>query len=234
MIHTGTIFVNNNSFVITLMRGLWSLYRYDGTDPVATFPKELGPYHEDANRATDTEYCYGTIQRTMWILFPGTESVRDVLTDVMFWKKEVPYFKTNPAIRVHAGFLHAYQSVRSKIHQYTRQIDPASFIVAGHSLGAGLASLCAVDLQYNFRRAVTLHTSGSPRVGNAEFARSATKRVVHFRRITKKDIVTLLPIWGYRHFGNAVTVPTCGHRIHHYIRGMEKQEEWAWKRFGGG
>ena len=209
---------------LTLMRGLWSLYRYDGTSPIGTFPQELGRYHEVANVRTDTEYCYGMVDRQMWLLFPGTESVRDVMTDAMFWRRVVPYNGTNPAILVHAGFLRAYKSVRRQIHYVARLFQPASFVVAGHSLGAALATLCAVDLQYNFRRLTTLHTSGSPRVGNAEFARSACGRVMHFRRVTQGDIVTRVPMCGYKHFGIRIDLPTKGHLIPNYIRGMQQEE----------
>ena len=77
--------------------------------------------------------------------------------------------------------------------------------VTGHSRGAALAVLCALDLQYNFPdRCYEAVLFGCPRVGNAAFARSYDRRVFMTMRVEQgADIVCRVPpaVLGYRHVG---------------------------------
>ena len=69
----------------------------------------------------------------------------------MFWKKCIPYGNTCSKVRVHTGFLNAYKSkqVRNRLlNMVTPEIRRIH--ICGHSYGAALSVLCAVDLQYNF------------------------------------------------------------------------------------
>ena len=78
-------------------------------------------------------------------------------------------------------------------------------IVGGHSLGGALATLCAIDLQYNHPELnIQCVTLGSPRVGNWWFYKSYNKRVPNTVRIVHgNDIVARLPpAWlFYKHVG---------------------------------
>ena len=48
----------------------------------------------------------------------------------------------------------------------------------GHSLGGALATLCGLDIQYNFPDvSVSVYTFGSPKVGNAAFVQAYNRRV---------------------------------------------------------
>lgn len=77
--------------------------------------------------------------------------------------------------------------------------------VMGHSYGAALAVLCAVDLEYNFpRKDYEVFLFGCPRIGNRAFKKSYNKRVFKtFRVDNSNDIITKIPfaLWGYRHVG---------------------------------
>ena len=72
-------------------------------------------------------------------------------------------------------------------------------------LGAALAVLCAVDIQYNFpHKDVEAYVFGCPRVGNKAFAKSYNKRVFKTLRVTNgNDIVAKVPpaLLGFRHVG---------------------------------
>lgn len=153
-----------------------------------------------------TQYVIYKDGDTMTIVFRGTDSFGDVIHDLQFFKKEIPYGNTSSKIRVHTGFLHMYKSrgVRDRIHSHMSDRIRQVF-VAGHSLGAALAVLCAVDLQYNFPWCdFEVYLYGCPRVGNRAFADSYNKRLFKTLRVENgNDIVTKLPFaWmGYRHVG---------------------------------
>ena len=82
--------------------------------------------------------------------------------------------------------------------------------VTGHSLGAALAVLCAIDLQYNFENHdIEVYLFGCPRVGNAAFAKSYNKRIFKTLRVSNgNDIVTKIPpaILGFRHVGTEIHI----------------------------
>ncbi|KAJ1475070.1 class 3-domain-containing protein [Baffinella frigidus] len=93
---------------------------------------------------------------------------------------------------VHLGFLRAYLSVRLRLVEVLKATMTASeseksvvdrlknaagaedgweILVTGHSLGAALATLCAVDLAVLMPETkVRMYNFGSPRVGNKAFA----------------------------------------------------------------
>lgn len=152
------------------------------------------------------QYFIGKKGDTLLISFRGTDSLKDWKTDFKFWKKRIPYGNHLSKIRVHSGFMDAYQDkcVRGQIHKVIT-CDISNIYVTGHSLGAALATLCALDLQYNFPDKfyeVTLF--GCPRVGNKAFAKSYNKRLIKTIRIENgNDVVTKIPppFFGYRHVG---------------------------------
>jgi len=105
--------------------------------------------------------------------------------------------------QMHRGFAAAYISVREEIHNYLKNHAAKSVIVTGHSLGGALATLCAVDIQYNFSNvAINIYTFGAPRVGNDGFRESFNRRVPNsYRFVYGMDMVSALPRpWqGYHH-----------------------------------
>ncbi|MBE9181413.1 lipase family protein [Oculatella sp. LEGE 06141] len=105
--------------------------------------------------------------------------------------------------KMHQGFADAYLSVRDTIHTYLNNHAAAKVTVTGHSLGGALATLCAVDIQYNFSDvAIDIYTFGTPRVGNDGFRESFNRRVPNsYRFVYGMDMVAALPRpWqGYSH-----------------------------------
>lgn len=139
------------------------------------------------------------------ITFRGSDSPRDWQTNLYFRRLVIPYGNEKSKIRMHAGFIYAYKNdrVRSQLHKAAA--DARKIIISGHSLGAALSIVCAVDLQYNFpEKDIEVYSYGGPRVGNTAFVRSYNKRVFKTFRIQNgNDIVTKLPpaVFGYRHSG---------------------------------
>ncbi len=126
-------------------------------------------------------------------------------------EKTYPYAEgSSSGAMMHSGFVKAYmaEKVRPAIHQYLNDhitAAPPRVIVTGHSLGGAIATLCAVDIQYNFESKISsieLYSFGAPRVGNRNFQDSFNRRVPQsYRFIYGMDMVPALPRpWqGYVH-----------------------------------
>lgn len=145
------------------------------------------------------------------VTFRGSNSFKDWRHNLMFWERCIPYDNTATKIRVHTGFITAYKSrpVRGRIlGMITKDIRRVH--ITGHSLGAALAVLCAVDVQYNFPdRDIETIVFGCPRVGNRAFQKSYNSRVFKTLRVENgNDIVTKVPfaLWGFRHVGAKIHV----------------------------
>ena len=128
-----------------------------------------------------------------FVVFRGTQpdDLGDLIDDVRFWPKDL-----HNGVKVHGGFLRAYNSLKGDIDAWLAALDPqpAELIVTGHSLGAAMATLMA-----SLNCDATLVTFGSPRVGGPGLAQMFAGRPVH-RYVDCNDFVTNLapPIW-FRH-----------------------------------
>ncbi len=148
------------------------------------------------------------------------------------------YGTPSKPVKMHSGFISAYLSVRNELHKHIREQSTKRYRVTGHSLGGALATLCAVDLQYNFGdRAIEAYTFGAPRVGNPAFVESYNRRVPDTWRVVNGwDAVAGLPApWqGYRHVETPIrlerdftwkiiTGSLEDHRIDHYINALREK-----------
>lgn len=172
---------------------------------------------------TDTQCAILTEGTAATIVFRGSESSADWETDfntplerAQFDQNVIreliaaPQEKTYPyagpsssGALMHRGFVAAYFAVREQIHDYIKNHPVSSVVVTGHSLGGALAKLCAVDIQYNFSKQVSIEafTYGAPKVGNDGFRDSYNERVPNsYRVVHGMDIVPEIPRWwqGYR------------------------------------
>ncbi len=138
---------------------------------------------------------------TAYVAFRGTQSddLRDLLTDLQAW----PTGSFGPGM-AHAGFVQAYcgktngsgNPVRPNIREWIAQAVPTRLVLTGHSLGAALATLCAID-----NPSAELVTIGSPRVGNGDFAAAFAGRKIR-RYVDCCDVVTTVPPpVGHKHVG---------------------------------
>lgn len=150
------------------------------------------------------------------ITFQGSNSSIDwTKVNFKFWKKIIPYNNTNPKIKVHAGFISAYKSVRDEVLKLVSAYDKPEIWCFGHSLGAAMATLVALDVQYNFPgKTIKAVVSGSPRVGSKRFSESYNRRVPDTIRIVNgNDPVTRLPppLFNYRHIGKYLHIGSKRH-----------------------
>lgn len=103
---------------------------------------------------------------------------------------------------VHAGFYRAEQAfvnnLKMEVSSLLSKFPSYSIVVTGHSLGAAMATLTALDLSSITANSVTLINFGSPRVGNEAFAAFASEIIkIRYRVTHYRDVVPHLP-WANR------------------------------------
>lgn len=193
-------------------KDLLSMMEYAGLSYSITQPHMKGEHvYSFSDEETDIQYFIRLIDSTLIVAFRGSDSKKDWQADLRFMKKRVPYDNKNSKIRVHSGFINRYKTpqIRQHILSYITK-DIKKVIVLGHSYGAALATLCAVDIQYNHpSKDIEVALFGAPRVGNKAFQKSFDKRVYKTLRVENgNDIVTKVPLkWmGFRHVGVPIAV----------------------------
>jgi predicted lipase len=178
------------------------------------------------NKGTDTQGFFGVaFENTFVVAFRGSEETgtADWITDLKFLQTPFPYIKRNRKIKVHLGFNQAYQSVRDTVIRIVQESAHERVICTGHSLGGGLAKLCALDIAYNVPgKTVYVYTYGAPKVGNAEFAKASNKKVPNtFRFVNGSDIVPTIPLGDYAHVGQLC-------RIGRLVQEEGEESSWSW------
>jgi len=150
----------------------------------------------------------GYTNTTIWASFRGSASLSNWLTDFEFFQEGYPDV---PDASVHQGFYNAYQSVAIEVRKAVKSIKEIHpefpVITTGHSLGAALSVLCAVDLYRENVTGVQLWNFGEPRVGNSAFAQYFNKVIPISRRIVNQgDLIVHYPaeFVGYRHVAQEV------------------------------
>ena len=158
------------------------------------------------NRTTDTFGYVGFngIENEIIVAFKGTR-----WTDFQNWITNLDYFQAPyeyaEEAQVHLGFKIAFESVADlmvrAVHPFIDEHPTARVLITGHSLGAALATLGALELKRQFGIShpdnhMHLYTFGSPRMGNQAFAdylntlygEGTYQRVTHYN-----DLVPHLP-----------------------------------------
>ena len=142
------------------------------------------------------------------VSFRGTvpTDIKDWIEDLSF-SKFAAFSSAYPSVSVHSGFWASYQSMATGIMPALNQALSASgastILFTGHSLGAAMAELAAIDIKINnptFN--VASYTQGTPRVGNPAFSALYTQLIdASFREIHYHDIVPHLPpeLLGFAH-----------------------------------
>lgn len=128
------------------------------------------------------------------IAFRGTSSTSNWISDAIATQVNFKYISGNSL--THRGFTDIYDSARSQIMTALTKLSPIKTLyITGHSLGAALATLCAIDIAANtYYHSPSLYTYGSPRVGDPTFSKTFAMYVRNSYRIANKfDAVTVAP-----------------------------------------
>lgn len=149
------------------------------------------------------------------VAFRGSSDLANDIEDAEFWMTGTPFGPDD--VKVEHGFLQAYHSLRNTtlgtIAVASAACPACSLLFTGHSLGAAMATIAAVEVASDTTpRAIDLYTFGSPRVGNAAFVEYAQKIFnahpgsTSTRMRRQLDIVPAIPprSIGYRHLSTEV------------------------------
>ncbi|WP_035991608.1 lipase family protein [Leptolyngbya sp. KIOST-1] len=181
----------------------------------------------------------------LYIVFRGSDKSVDWINNFQFRQQIYPYSDGNTEVKFHQGFMMAYFAVRKQLLEAMDNFSGQQVIVTGHSLGGALATVAALDLQYNLGKKRDLrfevYTFGAPRVGNRAMTESYNKRLPNsYRFIYGWDIVTRVPrTWqGFAHVEEAIQLGSrwtwqvlsrrfSDHSIQGYVAGLEAEVENA-------
>jgi len=99
---------------------------------------------------------------------------------------------------IHPGFSTIYSNISAQTLEAAKKLNPSvPCYISGHSLGAAIATLAAIDIAVNIPRLqkqVQLYTYASPRVGDRVFAREHNRVVPNsYRVVNLADAITLVP-----------------------------------------
>lgn len=154
------------------------------------------------------------VAQELIVAFRGTLSLTNLNTDENYTLASFDTLPSCSGCQVHGGYYLAWLSVidqvQSLVNTQTTAFPSYDLIIAGHSLGASLATLTAAQLSTAYTD-LTVYTYGEPRAGNPAFAdfldatfATASADTTRFYRVTHEDdgIVVAPPLSdGYVHQG---------------------------------
>lgn len=142
----------------------------------------------------------GRFEGHAFFLFRGTQYAADWLTNLNAGVSRSP-----SGFSIHDGFHMAFKSMKPQLSEYMAEISKKKINhihCIGHSLGGGIATICADWIRASYKRKPYLYTYGSPRVGTEPFAAHLTQQLGGervFRVYHSTDVVPCLPTWPYSH-----------------------------------
>ncbi|NGQ95161.1 lipase family protein [Brevibacillus sp. SYP-B805] len=167
-------------------------------------------------------------RRNIIVAFCGTQNLPGLAADLDVGRVRFPFLSNSG--KTARGITELYAEViRPKVFGTLKRLPQKKVVITGHSMGAALATLCALDVAANTRFSrPTVCTFGSPRVGSPRFARVFNNRVGRSIRIVNAyDVVPRLPPGlfglGYRHVQRKQVVcfqngnPVANHEIRRYF-----------------
>lgn len=130
---------------------------------------------------------------TIVVAFRGTQSETDWLANANAYQTSYAFAPGRG--KVHHGFMDIYESCREQIlHTLLSFSANSNIYITGHSLGAALAVINALDIAANTFFKPVMYNFAGPRVGNPIFAFKYNRLVTNSVRIVNQhDLVPQLP-----------------------------------------
>ena len=159
----------------------------------------------------NTLFFYSNALNMMIISFAGSKNIEDWITDLDYSSRK-PSFTSDERVKAHSGYLSMYEGVRDNIKLVIDDTCDKNtlVVITGHSLGAGLATICFYDfVENNIVKNKLLYSFASPRIGNPEFAEKITATNSSYRITNMEDVITSVPfpvMWDnlYAHIGKMI------------------------------
>jgi hypothetical protein len=154
--------------------------------------------------------------KTVWVAYRGTLNFEEVIFDLEYGQNKITkdsiihntggplkgLFETQThQVGIHQGFIDAYKDVKHTLLKVLHKAKPDKVIVCGHSLGAGVSVVTALDLVatgYN----PAVYTFGSPRIGGIELCDLIPSIFPVFRHVNLSDMVPTVPPAAAPNFSN--------------------------------
>ncbi len=148
---------------------------------------------------------YMASQSSIYVVFRGSTSIEDWANNL---DAVLTAYPRCSGCEVHAGFYKAEQAnikfIIDRVSYLKNQYPEYTVVVAGHSLGAAMATLTSLDLLAQSSvikptpqspQGLRMFHFGSPRVGNTNFAQYASNTILDRHRNTHyKDMVPHVPM----------------------------------------
>jgi triacylglycerol lipase len=185
----------------------YQLGPFDSRDPVPIIVQ---------SRTTNAQALVQDRGHCVVVAFRGSCEPEDYVQDGKFELVTLVWTRWEQDAEVHKGFLEDFESLHADLFHAIRNIlarKSKPFVpifVTGHSLGGGLAILCALEFVRQHLNVVGVYTFGQPRVGNHAFAKLYAYRPnvldhLTFRVVNENDIVPRVPFPPiYRHVGQKI------------------------------
>jgi predicted lipase len=133
------------------------------------------------------------------ISFRGTQQTNEWFQNVL--AQQIRHTSLSPfefVGKVHRGFFTLYSLIAQQVFEAAQKLDKSRPIyITGHSLGASLAILAAMDLAIRIpeiKNQLRLYTYAGPRIGNIEFAEAHSHLVPnHYRIVNVADSIPMAP-----------------------------------------
>lgn len=172
----------------------WSCFFCNNNSDVSAFKPVMTVY----NASTDIFGYVGYTGTIAQVIFRGTHvsSLQNWVDDLNF--AHTSPFSDIPGAFVHSGFYQSWLSVKSQVLTGLKllesKITPTEYYFSGHSLGAAVSVIAAVDIGPSFNLPITCYNYGDPRVGNNVFASYFNAHIgTTYRMVNQHDIVPHLP-----------------------------------------
>ena len=107
--------------------------------------------------------------------------------------------------KIHFGWYRSYMSVADKVYlvieKFIKDYPNSKIVVTGHSLGASLSEICALELFRMYGSKVKeVHNFGIPRLGNKDLANYIHENIpIAFRVVHNKDIIPHFPLRSFNY-----------------------------------
>ncbi|HIK19233.1 MAG TPA: DUF2974 domain-containing protein [Leptolyngbyaceae cyanobacterium M33_DOE_097] len=133
------------------------------------------------------------------IVFRGTQRITEWIQNILAQQNNYSELSPFQYIgRVHRGFATIYGSIAKPTIEAVQKLDlKRPIYITGHSLGASIATLAAMDIAMRVpeaRNQLRLYTYASPRVGDPIFAQQHSRLVPNsYRVVNVADAIPLAP-----------------------------------------
>jgi predicted lipase len=219
--------------------------------PPAGYTLVTKVYADDITDGIPDYMVFGYIARSaspnsdVIVAIRGTEGILEWIMDFRFLQTNFPY--VNGAGKTEKGFTYFYSTFHTgPDNTHPRVVEAiralmsdgtvATLRITGHSLGAALATLLAIDVAGNQVFATpSVYTFASPKVGDKVFAGSFDNFVTDSWRISNRnDLVPQLPFFtGYVHVDAEYPINSddstkfslpCWHSLRTYLHTLDNSQ----------